>query len=89
MIAVQRIEDGYVSFDDLSHHISQSPQKWLTWNRKPLIEIAGKEATVYIIDTFDEFTHEQHVKIASMFIQGLYEVYSLVTGEVTHGDRKI
>jgi len=90
LIAVEKTLDGKQAvICDLTYTISQSPQNWLTWNGQDLIEVAGKHATVYIIDTYDDFERHQHIRLAEVFVKGLYDVYSYITGETTRGKPKM
>jgi hypothetical protein len=85
MILIETDLEGRVSLHDMTHMIYQNRIRGLLWNNRELVEIVGREHTVYIIDVYREYTHAQHISIAGAYIAGNYVTYNLSTGITSKG----
>ena len=83
--AERSLVDNEYNVDDLTYTITQSPQHWLLNGRKTVYEFAGKNHTVYVMDTWDEIDRKICNQIAVNFVTGNYQIYSLSTGEWSKG----
>lgn len=87
MIEVRMLEDNKIGLYDMSQLMYKSKLKAKYWRGMPLEEIVGKDHTVYVLDPDEEFTRKQCINLALKFLMGDYEVYSLVSGEFSRGNR--
>lgn len=87
MISVTMNHDGSIDIYDMSQLIYQSKMRSREFRGQIFDAVEGQKHTVYVIDPYEDFSREQRVAMATKFLLGDYEIYSLSTGETRRGKR--